>query len=115
VETGSRRENALKQKNSLVEQARDPGLTGAGLSRTRGRGHSRLSGALDAQILWERAEGNLASTSTLQKLKDDASDVLMLARLETPSAAGRSANTRQSEQFSRGAGAHLENVGLMLI
>ena len=45
------------------------------------RGHSSLNGALDAQILCERAEGELAATLTLQKLKDDASDVRMTARL----------------------------------
>jgi hypothetical protein len=45
------------------------------------RGHSSLNGALDAQILCERVEGDLAATLTLQKLKDDASDVRMLARL----------------------------------
>jgi hypothetical protein len=47
----------------------------------RMRGHSSLNGALDAQILCERVEGDLAATLTLQKLKDDASDVRMLARL----------------------------------
>jgi hypothetical protein len=45
------------------------------------RGHSSLNGALDAQILCERAEGDLAATLTLQKLKDDASDIRMRARL----------------------------------
>ena len=45
------------------------------------RGHSSLNGALDAQILCERAEGDLAATLTLQKLKDDASDVRLRARL----------------------------------
>ena len=54
--------------------------TGLGDDR-RMRGHSSLNGALDAQILCERAEGELVSTLTLQKLKDDASDVRMLARL----------------------------------
>lgn len=45
------------------------------------RGHSSLHGALDALILCERREGDLAATLTLQKLKDDASDVRLLARL----------------------------------
>ena len=45
------------------------------------RGHSSLNGALDAQLLCERVEGDLAATLTLQKLKDDASDVRLLARL----------------------------------
>jgi hypothetical protein len=47
----------------------------------RMRGHSSLNGALDAQILCERVDGDLAATLTLQKLKDDASDVHMRARL----------------------------------
>jgi len=47
----------------------------------RMRGHSSLNGALDAQILCERIVGDLAATLTLQKLKDDASEVMMRARL----------------------------------
>jgi hypothetical protein len=47
----------------------------------RMRGHSSLNGALDAQILCERKEGELAATLTLQKLKDDASDVRLSARM----------------------------------
>ena len=47
----------------------------------RMRGHSSLNGALDAQILCERVDGDLAATLTLQKLKDDASDVGCSARL----------------------------------
>jgi hypothetical protein len=43
-------------------------------------GHSSLNGALDAQILRERIVGDLAATLTLQKLKDDASEVMMRAR-----------------------------------
>jgi len=55
--------------------------TGLGDDR-RMRGHSSLNGALDAQILCERVDGDLASTLTLQKLKDDASEVRLRARLE---------------------------------
>ncbi len=47
----------------------------------RMRGHSSLLGALDAAILCERVDGDLASTLTLTKIKDDASDVKLLARL----------------------------------
>ena len=47
----------------------------------RMRGHSSLNGALDAQILCERKEGELAATLTLQKLKDDVSDVRLSARM----------------------------------
>jgi hypothetical protein len=54
--------------------------TGLGDDR-RMRGHSSLNGALDAQILCERIVGDLAATLTLQKLKDDASEVMMRARL----------------------------------
>jgi len=55
--------------------------TGLGDDR-RMRGHSSLNGALDAQILCERVDGDLAATLTLQKLKDDASEVRLRARLE---------------------------------
>ena len=54
--------------------------TGLGDDR-RMRGHSSLNGALDAQILCEHVDGDLAATLTLQKLKDDASEVRMCARL----------------------------------
>ena len=47
----------------------------------RMRGHSSLNGALDAVFLCERREGELAATLTLQKLKDEASDVRLEARL----------------------------------
>ncbi|MGJ0506994.1 MAG: AAA family ATPase [Methylocystis sp.] len=55
--------------------------TGLGDDR-RMRGHSSLLGALDAAILCERIEGELAATLTLAKLKDDMSDVKMIARLD---------------------------------
>lgn len=45
------------------------------------RGHSSLAGALDSQILCERNEGDLAATLTLQKIKDEVSDVRLTARL----------------------------------
>ena len=47
----------------------------------RMRGHSSLNGALDAQILCERHDTELAASLTLQKLKDDASEVRFAARL----------------------------------
>lgn len=47
----------------------------------RMRGHSSLNGALDAQILVEREEAALDATLTLQKLKDEASDLRLKARL----------------------------------
>jgi len=47
----------------------------------RMRGHSSLGGGVDAQILCERAKGALEATLTVIKLKDDASDVRLLARL----------------------------------
>lgn len=54
--------------------------TGLGDER-RMRGHSSLHGALDAQILVEREDGALAATLTLQKLKDESSDLRLKARL----------------------------------
>ena len=63
--------------NSLVLIVHHTGLG----DDKRMRGHSSLNGALDAQILCERVDGDLAATLTLQKLKDDASDVHILARL----------------------------------
>ncbi|MGB5087054.1 MAG: AAA family ATPase [Methylocystis silviterrae] len=45
------------------------------------RGHSSLAGALDATMLCERLANELATTLTLQKLKDEASDFRLLARL----------------------------------
>lgn len=50
-------------------------------AQQRMRGHSSLHGALDAQILCERQEGSLAATLTLQKLKDELSDVRLTALL----------------------------------
>jgi hypothetical protein len=47
----------------------------------RMRGHSSLNGAVDAQILCQLKEGELAATLTLQKLKDDASDIKLVAQL----------------------------------
>jgi hypothetical protein len=47
----------------------------------RMRGHSSFHGALDAQILCERREGETSATLTLQKLKDDASDIRLTANL----------------------------------
>jgi hypothetical protein len=46
------------------------------------RGHTSLGGALDAQILCERREGENCAVLTLQKLKDDVCDVHLRARLE---------------------------------
>lgn len=46
------------------------------------RGHTSLAGALDAQILCERRESENSAALTLQKLKDDASGIHLLARLE---------------------------------
>jgi hypothetical protein len=63
--------------NSLVLIVHHTGLG----DDKRMRGHSSLNGALDAQILCERVDGDLAATLTLQKLKDDASDIRMQARL----------------------------------
>jgi hypothetical protein len=50
-------------------------------AQKRMRGHSSLHGALDAQIFCERREGENVATLTLQKLKDDASDVKLTAQL----------------------------------
>ncbi|WP_157926058.1 AAA family ATPase [Methylosinus trichosporium] len=47
----------------------------------RMRGHSSLIGALDAQILCERRDGELFTTLTLQKLKDEESRVKLAAHL----------------------------------
>lgn len=47
----------------------------------RMRGHSSLIGAVDAQILCERREGELSTTLTLQKLKDEESRVKLAAHL----------------------------------
>ena len=55
-----------------------------GLAETaqqRMRGHSSLHGALDVQILCERKDGDLSATLTLQKLKDEASNVQLTVRL----------------------------------
>ena len=45
------------------------------------RGHSSLAGALDATMLCERRGNELVASLTLQKLKDEASDARLLARL----------------------------------
>jgi hypothetical protein len=50
-------------------------------AQKRMRGHSSLHGALDAQILCDRREGENSTTLTLQKLKDDVSDVKLSAHL----------------------------------
>ena len=50
-------------------------------AQQRMRGHSSLHGALDAQILCERQEGDLSATLTLQKLKDESSDVRLTVRM----------------------------------
>jgi hypothetical protein len=50
-------------------------------AQKRMRGHSSFHGALDAQILCERRDGENVATLTLQKLKDDASNVRLAARL----------------------------------
>ena len=50
-------------------------------AQKRMRGHSSLNGALDAQILCERREGENKTLLTLQKLKDDADDIRLEARL----------------------------------
>jgi RecA/RadA recombinase len=50
-------------------------------AQRRMRGHSSFHGALDAQILCDRREGENATTLTLQKLKDDASEVRLTASL----------------------------------
>ena len=47
----------------------------------RMRGHSSLIGAIDAQLLCERREGELSTTLTLQKLKDEESRVKLAAHL----------------------------------
>lgn len=65
--------------NALVLTVHHVGL--GETAQTRMRGHSSLHGALDAQILCERAEGELAATLTLQKLKDEASDLRLTVRL----------------------------------
>lgn len=52
-------------------------------AQQRMRGHSSFHGGVDAQILCERPEGaSYVTTLTLQKLKDDASDIRLEARLE---------------------------------
>jgi len=50
-------------------------------AQKRMRGHSSFHGALDAQILCERFGGELTASLTLQKLKDDASDVKLTVRM----------------------------------
>lgn len=47
----------------------------------RMRGHSSAVGAMDAQILVERRPGEMSTTLTLQKLKDEASNVMLAAHL----------------------------------
>ena len=65
--------------NALVLIVHHVGLGDS--AQQRMRGHSSLNGAMDAQILCERDEGELSATLTLQKLKDEASDVRLTARL----------------------------------
>ena len=50
-------------------------------AQKRMRGHSSFHGALDAQLLCERREGETETTLTLQKLKDDADAVRLEAHL----------------------------------
>jgi len=47
----------------------------------RARGHSSLLGGVDAQILAERKEGMLSTALTLQKLKDEESNLKLTAHL----------------------------------
>lgn len=47
----------------------------------RTRGHSSLLGAVDAQILCERGTGSMSTTLTLQKLKDEESNIALRADL----------------------------------
>ena len=47
----------------------------------RTRGHSSLLGGVDAQLLAERKEGMLSTVLTLQKLKDDESNLKLTAHL----------------------------------
>jgi hypothetical protein len=54
--------------------------TGLG-DEKRLRGHTSLVGAIDVQILCEREEGALSTILTLQKLKDDAANLRLEARL----------------------------------
>jgi len=49
----------------------------------RMRGHSSLLGAVDAAMLCEKQEGALEARLTLQKSKDDVSNVQLLARLSS--------------------------------
>ncbi len=51
-------------------------------AQRRMRGHSSLNGALDAQILCERARDESAATLTLQKLKDELSGIQLVAHLK---------------------------------
>ena len=48
----------------------------------RTRGHTSLLGGVDAQILTERKVGEMTTTLTLQKIKDEASNIRLEARLE---------------------------------
>jgi len=47
----------------------------------RARGHSSLLGGVDAQLLAERKEGMLSTVLTLQKLKDEESNLRLTAHL----------------------------------
>lgn len=72
--------SALAERfNALVLIVHHVGL-GEG-AQQRMRGHSSLHGALDAQILCERQEGAFCATLTLQKVKDELSDVRLTAHL----------------------------------
>lgn len=66
-----------KQFDALVLVIHHSGLSEG--AQQRMRGHSSFHGALDALILCERSEGELAATLTLQKLKDESANVKLTA------------------------------------
>ena len=70
--------NALAQRfKALVLVVHHVGLS----DDKRMRGHSSLGGAMDAVLLCERKEGELSAHLTLQKLKDEVSDICLAAQL----------------------------------
>jgi hypothetical protein len=73
------------------------------------RGHSSLIGALDAAILCERRHGELSTTLTLQKLKDDESNIAFTAHLTKvvlgQDEDGDDVSTLVVERIEEGAGA----------
>ncbi|MGA2495918.1 MAG: AAA family ATPase [Roseiarcus sp.] len=73
------------------------------------RGHSSLIGALDAAILCERKQGELSTTLTLQKLKDDESNIAFTAHLTKVVVArdedGDDVSTLVVDRIEEGAGA----------